>query len=527
MTGRAGLAARWLVDVDVQLVTAAHLGDGEEGDVVDQEVLRGADGGPVAWGTSVAGLLREALCLGVLGDRVAEPKIAKADSVAALFGSASGTDDGIDSALVIDDAPGELPDGLTAEIRDGVAITPSTRIARDYMLYDWEVWPPGTRFTFRLELPIDRGDSAQQEAELLAGLAFALELVDRGAVGLGARTTRGLGELSLGATRAQRFDLTTQQGWDAWFEALLDDRRDGGTGRPMPAPRCAPRPADALHAALDAARQDHFTTRLEALRDQRRDRRLQVEIPVEFPSGVLIRRAEATGPDVSHVRSGNKDVLTGTAIAGSLRQRARRIAHVVRAGKADADDWVVALFGSEPERDGAPPAPGTPKPVLDASRLRIDETYPSGGKRLVVTRVRIDSFTQAPVRSALFQEEVLYGARPSLRLTLPLTPPPDTQPGNGSASRFDDALCGFVLLLVKDVLLGDLAIGGTSAVGRGWASPRRDVQLRVERDGAEVLAANVEDLFETGVPPEAANEIDRWVQAFGGADSLDTQEQRP
>ena len=68
------------------------------------------------------------------------------------------------------------------------------------------------------------------------------------------------------------------------------------------------------------------------------------------------------------------------------------------------------------------------------------------------TRVRIDRFSQGSVPTALFDEEPWYSGQVTTTLEL-------RNPEAGEV--------GLVLLLLKDLLTGDMPIGGSSGVGRG------------------------------------------------------------
>jgi hypothetical protein len=101
-----------------------------------------------------------------------------------------------------------------------------------------------------------------------------------------------------------------------------------------------------------------------------------------------------------------------------------------------------------------PPFSGTSDPRFkpEGSRLRISESIVGGGMRQRPTRIRIDRFTQGVFESALYDEEPDYGGQVTVVVEL-------RGPRDGEV--------GLILLLVKDLLSGDLAVGGTASVGRG------------------------------------------------------------
>src|SRR5690606_26619435 len=122
-------------------------------------------------GTTFAGALRSALADHLAGYGEVEPP-----QIAALFGGARGDDDGSQSPLIVFDALGHLPEGHGVEIRDGVAISPTTGIAEKGKKYDYEVLPAGTTFPVRVDLllpaPPTRGETPPEEKVLLEWLAL-------------------------------------------------------------------------------------------------------------------------------------------------------------------------------------------------------------------------------------------------------------------------------------------------------------------------------------------------------------------
>jgi hypothetical protein len=87
-----------------------------------------------------------------------------------------------------------------------------------------------------------------------------------------------------------------------------------------------------------------------------------------------------------------------------------------------------------------------------ASRLLVAEALIEDGATLVQNRVAIDRFTGGALETALFGEAPHVGGTTTLRLTI---------------RRPKEAHIGLLLLLLKDLWTGDLALGGTSSIGRG------------------------------------------------------------
>jgi CRISPR/Cas system CMR subunit Cmr4 (Cas7 group RAMP superfamily) len=420
------LSARWVVCADLVLETPALLGGADTG-VADACLVRDRLSGlPLLTGASLGGAMRSHLADRLFGYGVPESTY----EVASLFGATLGRGDqanGADaqSPLIVFDSLGELPEGV-AEIRDGVALDPASGTAEDHKKFDAELIPAGTRFPLRLELIVGR---SSEEQSLLERLTAALEGLAPWEVTVGGRGSRGLGRVRATGWRARRSDLATPQGWVAWLTS-----EGGGLG--LPCILAEHEPSSSPEQALAAA----WPMSLRRLPDHRR--RVVATASLALRRGLLVRSPgrSADDPDAIHLQSGTLSAVPGTGLAGSLRARAGRIARLVRPTPEAAQVLVEDLFG---------PRTGD----LRASRLRVGESVIGGeGMRVRGTRIKIDRATQAVVKGALLEEEVQIGGRAEVRLEIREPRPGET---------------GLLLLLLKDLISGDLPVGGTAAVGRG------------------------------------------------------------
>jgi CRISPR/Cas system CSM-associated protein Csm3 (group 7 of RAMP superfamily) len=442
--GPRPLTARWTIQGQLVLVTALHLGGGES-DNIDSPVLRdGRSGRPLLPGTTLAGALRSALADRLAGYAKREPV-----QVSRLFGGRRGDDFGAQSPLIVYDAIGELPAGAGIEIRDGVALSPSTGITEDHKKFDFEVLPAGTKFPVRLDLLVPNSPEVN-EAELLAGLAAALDAFSHGENGFGARRTRGLGKVEA-KWHARRHDLATRQGWLEWARS---DHKPG--------------PPSTLNSIRDAIASAWNVPKSKPLADARA--LVKIELALNVKHDVLVRSAGTTpgAPDVSHLRSGGAPILPGTGQAGVMRAHALRIAKLIRRKDNDAAQWIDRLFG--PRFEGQRAASDfEPR----ASRLRVGEAKVERSKPHRQVRIAIDRFTQGVVDGALFDEQPEVGGAVSVILELR-----DPQPGE----------LGLLLLVVKDILDGRLPVGGSSSIGRGFLAGTARMEIRSGGNGEPTTA---------------------------------------
>lgn len=443
MPGRA-LAARWVLISTLQLETAAHFG-GRSDSALDMPILRCArTGRPLLPGTSLGGALRTSLLDRLAGYRSEEFEYengtrklsAESRTVAKLFGSMRGqdinkSDDAGQSPLIVFDALGTLPaDSASTEVRDGVMIETATGVAADQKKFDFEVLPPGTAFDVRFDLLVPAG---ADESELLSLLCASLEGLCNGDIRIGLRRSRGLGEVVCNNWTARRYALSTPEGWQEWI----------GSDHIL-------KPDMSLRTSIRDAIQSAMPSWGSLNKQPDKRQRIILETDATILGDLLIRspNAQADGPDVMHLSSGGRPILSGTSLTGVMRAQALRIIQLVHGlSRPDAERfWIAPLFGPREERGRNPDS--QPR----GSRLRVSERPVTNGQSQRVTRVAIDRFTQGVVPTALFDEQPHVGGTVNLRFEI-------RKPCTGEV--------GLLLLVLKDLLTGQLPVGGSSSVGRG------------------------------------------------------------
>jgi CRISPR/Cas system CSM-associated protein Csm3 (group 7 of RAMP superfamily) len=429
------LSERWVIEGDLVLQTPTHLGNGDTDGIVDMPpLLDEATGRALLPGTSLAGALRN-----YLRERRHGFEQRAADAlIEALFGGEKGNDEGNQSALIIDDALGEMP-GI--ELRDGVRIDPITRTAkidvdngilRGYK-YDLQLLEAGTTFPLRMELLLSRGNDQQQMKQMLA---LALHGLEAGEVAIGLRKRRGFGVCRVERWRVTRYDFTKPTDLLAW---LAEDHPDWKFA-----------PGDQRSGQHIA---DLLGVSLEWVEDRRNLCRIHAHFIID---GSLLIRAgfgeQDRGPDTVHLHSARpggarKPVLSGTSLAGALRHRAERILRTI-GNAAQATTMIDNMFGPARITSGD-------KQKARSSRLIVSETVIENPVNLVQNRIRIDRFTGSVHGTGLFNEQPVFGKNDTLvAIDLTLRNP-------------QDAEIGLLLLLLKDLWTGDLPLGGEIGIGRG------------------------------------------------------------
>jgi CRISPR/Cas system CSM-associated protein Csm3 (group 7 of RAMP superfamily) len=479
--GVRSMAARWVVTGRMTLETAAHFG-GESDTAVDMAVLRDPrEGSPLLPGTSLAGALR-----GHLADVLGGYRSKEHGDVAVLFGAAQRDDQGDQSPLIVFDSLGELPGGLAVEIRDGVAIDPATGTAEAHKKFDLEVLPAGTIFPVRVELIIA---NAAAEPRLLNLLARTLEGLGEGDIALGMRRSRGLGTVNVSNWRARRHNLANPDGWLGW---LMTDHL-------APIPNDV-QPHGSPWQAIQAAYPGLTMKDIDDKDDKRA--RVVIELTLNVVADLLVRGPanDAAAPDAVHLHSAGRPVLPGTSLAGALRAQALKIARLVRASAGDGDLWVKRLSGDRRSESSETDAEECP---LAASKLRISEAFINNSIPRRQTRIAIDRFTGGVVQGALFDEQVQTGGRLDVRLEL---------------RNPDHAETGLLLLLLKDLLAGEVPVGGAASVGRGVLEGTAKIRFP---GGAEHAIGP-----DLAVGEETRKLFNSRITAFHEAESLKPEEVR-
>jgi CRISPR/Cas system CSM-associated protein Csm3 (group 7 of RAMP superfamily) len=461
------IVRRIIVQGDLELQTPAHFGGGDAQpfSYTDMLLLRDPqDGQPLLPGASIAGALRNYLRERERGYHQAELPSKKGQPTSLtgwLFGGSKGDDEGLQSPLIVYDALARK-ESVAVELRDGVKIDPKTRTAEEGKKYNLETLAAGTKFPLRFELVI----AADALTKPLEALALALTGLQEGAIHLGMRKRRGLGQAKVAQWQVWNFDLTTPEGLLGWLAFEAPDVASGTSSQPV----------------------TDIWSLLGVSPDTAPDNREEFHLKAEFnlPGALLIRSGFGLGrnePDVVHLQlrqaNGEKSqpVVPGTSFAGVIRHRALRIAKTLL-DDTKANALVDGMFGCAKEGQSGK----KDKESYQASRVRvadttIERTNSEPIKSYVQTRVQIDRFTGGAAETKLFSEQPIFGT-PDAALTLDLTllnPKP--------------AEIGLLLQVLKDLWLGDLPLGGASSVGRGrvqgrWADLTRRLSGQKTAEGA-------------------------------------------
>ncbi len=322
----------------------------------------------------------------------------------------------------------------TVIIRDGIKIDHLTGIVEDAEKYDYELVEPGACFALNLELRY-----RQSEREFVKRMASTLyTMLANGDIRLGAKTNNGLGEIVLVRERSTiyHFDFSDQDAILHWLSKQNWDQ----------------------HTVTPKVLSPTF---------KRTEDRLCLDVTLRLKDSLIIRSyaSDPKMPDAVHISSQGKPILTGSSLKGAIRARAERILNTI--GGKPAAPILNSLFGCVVKRDdphntsekrAAPIFAEVDKEekISRKGRFRVQEVLLPNYQAELQTRIKIDRFTGGTIESALFDSMPLF----------------NDQNQEIKHIRFFIEECnahevGLLLLILKDLWQGDIAIGGEKNIGRG------------------------------------------------------------
>ncbi len=297
-------------------------------------------------------------------------------------------------------------------IRDGIRIDKATGVVDDNAKFDYQVVEPGLNFDFRLEFVVN---SASRENEAKEIVAKCLSVFDN-ALYVGGKRSSGFGKLIARDLHLYEYDFDTTAGLAAYLirSSSVDKLVDYKLGK-LP------------------------------------NTQFMIEADFHIPHSLIVRSypQNAFGPDASHIQSAGKYVLPATSLRGVLRARAQRIMNTIWDQADEVQDLLDSIFGNA-ETKG--------KHCSIPSSLMVNEVPIENVESEIQNRVCIDRFTGGTIEGALFDSMPVF--------------PKDNDSANISGLNLylEDPLPsqkGLLLLLLKDLYTGDLAIGGEKNIGRG------------------------------------------------------------
>lgn len=292
-------------------------------------------------------------------------------------------------------------------IRDGIKIDNKTGIVEEKKKYDYEIVERGAVFDLNIEISLHENE--EQFAKQMMG-TICKEL-EKSKVNIGAKTNSGFGKIKLIEKKIYEFDFKQKKDVLRWLKQDL---------------------------------QNSIKTELPSF--EIRPKEFIINANFKLKNSLIIRSYPSSPemPDAVHIKSGNDYVLPGTSLKGAIRARAERILKTLN----KSDSLLHKLFGNVDDENRAKNA--------IKGKIRIDESILPAFVAEIQPRIKIDRFTGGTIESALFDSMPLFTDFNDKVINTKIV-----------IRDFEDYQAGLILLVLKDLWTGDLAVGGEKNVGRG------------------------------------------------------------
>ncbi|GBD96760.1 RAMP superfamily protein [bacterium BMS3Abin06] len=304
-------------------------------------------------------------------------------------------------------------------IRDGIKIDHKTNIVKDQGKYDYELVERGAVFDLKMEFSYKETD----ESFVRQMVATIFSMLERGNIHIGAGSNSGFGEIELvkDRTKIYNFNFSKKENVSRWLNYL--NSRKLSEDSVMPAE---------LYGKPLEINNNEFC----------------IDATFRLKNSFIIRAYsdDPKMPDSTHIKSLNDWIMTGTSLKGAVRARAERIVNTLALEKAET--IVNGVFGYVDEKSHS----GKSK----KGRVRVSEVILPKFVSERQTRIKIDRFTGGTIESALFDSMPLFTDFQDKTLHIQI-----------NIKNCKPYEAGLLLLVLKDLWTGDIAIGGEKNVGRG------------------------------------------------------------
>lgn len=361
------------------------------------------------------------------------------------------------SALKCDDLELSSPD-VNIEIRDGIKINSKTGMVAEGAKYDYEIIPAGTEFSLNMEASYKKDDK-----ESLSQMLKTIEhYLSNGSVSIGAKTNCGLGRVILTDAKIYDFDFSKKPAVYYWLTKQYDDSL--------------------------------IKTDIKPFNLSSKD--LTINAILRLKTSLIVRSysADPEAPDAVHIKSGKDCILPGTSLKGAIRARAERIVNTIKGNSALIED----LFGYAYDDEKEAKEKGKKKGDAKKGRISIDEAILPDFISELQTRIKIDRFTGGTIEAALFETMPLFSSKDEKLISIKI-----------HIKDYQDYEAGLMLLVLKDLWTGDLAVGGEKNIGRGVFE---GIKAEIILDGKRIIIDK--DLHSLKHENKDLEELERLVTSF-------------
>lgn len=315
------------------------------------------------------------------------------------------------SPFIINDAR-MIEQSSIIETRDGIALD-KHKITKDGAKFDYEIIPAKHHFELCIEIINYENDNNDYD-ELMHHILSSIQNQD---IKIGYKTTRGLGRLKI-----------VKAGYKA-FETLkpLDDK-------------------NTIKEYINFNRYDFNSYNKLNIENIKSKKFTIIEVQLEQRGGISIRTYNTSkdNVDYEHIRSNNNPVIPGGGWNGLIRKNIEKYID-----ELELDINIENLFGSI-HKDK----------MTDDNKIKshiyINESIIENGFDKVQTRIRINPFFSGTGKNrALYKEKSHYDGTTSLVISI------------DNNIKDKDLIISLIILVLKDLDQGFIALGGETSIGRG------------------------------------------------------------
>lgn len=401
-------------NVPIKVKSPLRISTGKNDGIIDMLILKDNHGQAFIPGTSIIGVLRNYI-YDIYGEKIED----------VIFGNVKNNSES-QSLIRVGDVKLE---NVKIIHRDGVAIDDITNVSKNKAKYDFEMIDRGAEGLLNIEITVRKKFENIDIDEVAKTIAYIL---DNG-MSIGALTTKGYGKIQTKKkpTPYYIFDFNNEADSWAWLDYL-----DGKINK---------KPVKYENVRTNIS--NEFTMRIGlSLNSAIMIADTNVQEDLTKKSSIKIRAVQ--------MKNGDDYVIPGTSIKGVIRNRA---INILRYLSNYNEEKVISFIddlmghGKKVDKDG--------NNKLLRSRLYVNEIYLRKNNFVSAKqpRTRIDSFTGGVFYGNLFGDEPIWQIDKSKTMISI----------NLRIRKCTEAEAGLMLLILKDLWLGNLAIGGGKSIGRG------------------------------------------------------------
>ena len=406
---------RIVLQSTIQCLTPFHVGSGNS-ENTDMDILSDENDIPVITASGLIGALKDAIRL---DPHIEASKKKQLDE----FWGFTDNEDGHESLLWCPDLICKTESPVLV-IRDGIKIDDATCRPREQGKYDFELVERNTRFDFEMTFDC----RYEEDVDFVKQMAHTLyDILKNSRLQIGAMTNNGLVKIRIDPTdtRIYCYNFAKKQDVFDWL----------ASGDESPVTQLI-RPEDlGDHFAVV----NPFVFSIEA--DFRLKNSMIIRASDEDP-----KKPDAAQSDAAHIRSLGQAIIPGKSAKGAIRSRAKKILRTLGKPPSILNDLFGYVSDSHPVND------------KKRGKVIVSESLLHDYVAELQTRITINRLSQGTINTRLFDSMPIFSRLNTgeniVKLEL-------------RAKDISKAQAGLLLLVLKDLWTGDLALGGEKGIGRG------------------------------------------------------------